>query len=288
MLCEFYKPLCADRSTAVQATAHSATVPVLSNLLMPPVAIRSLSRLLAPAALLASALLHGTLVTAAEPLIYYNSETEQAQPLPAPPVVRHNRSVAVAEHTEPTASGKPIISTPPEPAPKSDPRRLAPRSRSSFDPPTNPASKGDHAALPFSTPQIESLGTAGAGLAIVLGLFFVCAWLLRRSGPKPNSPLPREAIAVLGRVPLAGRNFAQLIQIGNKLVLVSITPDGVATPITEVTDPTEVDRLLGICMRENKHSTTAEFQQVLQQLANEPAKGFLGSQAQAMPTGNRR
>ncbi|NOY42857.1 MAG: FliO/MopB family protein [Planctomycetes bacterium] len=247
-------------------------------------------RLLAPAAILASVLVHGSLVIAAEPLIYFNSTSEQAKPLPAPPVARHNRSVAVAVHTEPTASSKPIASPlpPPKPEAKSDPRRLAPRSRSSFDPPSNPASKGDRAALPFSTPQIESLGTAGAGLAIVLGLFFVCAWLLRRTGPKPNSPLPREAIAVLGRVPLAGRNFAQLIQIGNKLVLVSIAPDGVATPITEVTDPTEVDRLLGICMRENKHSTTAEFQQVLQQLANEPAKGFLGSQAQTMPTGTRR
>ncbi len=264
---------------------------------MPPAAIRLLSRLLAPAALLASAPLHGTLVTAAEPLIYYNSktdndatETEQAKPLPAPPVVRHNNSVAIAVHTEPTTSSKPIASPLllPEPEAKSDPRRLAPRSRGSFDPQSTTASNEDHAAPPFSAPQIESLGTAGAGLAIVLGLFFVCAWLLRRSGPKPNSPLPKEAVAVLGRIPLAGRNFAQLIQIGNKLVLVSITPDGVATPITEVTDPTEVDRLLGICMRENKHSTTAEFQQVLQQLANEPAKGFLGSQAQTMPTGNRR
>jgi len=112
-------------------------------------------------------------------------------------------------------------------------------------------------------------------------------WLMRRSGPKPTTPLPKEAVAVLGRVPLAARNFAHLIQVGNKLVLVAITPDGV-TPITEVTDPAEVDRLLGMCLRNHKQSSTAEFHNVLQQLANEPAKGFLGNETHATPAGLRR
>ena len=102
--------------------------------------------------------------------------------------------------------------------------------------------------------------------------------MVRRSGPKPTSLLPAEAVAVLGRLPLANRNFAQLIRIGNKLVLVAVTPDGI-TPLTEVADPQEVDRLLGICHGTHKQSTTAEFQQVLQQLSKEPAEGFLGSEA---------
>ena len=91
-------------------------------------------------------------------------------------------------------------------------------------------------------------------------------------------PLPKEAVAVLGRVPLTAQNFAHLLQVGNKLVLVALTPEG-ASPITEVTDPAEVDRLLTLCMRNNKHSTTAEFQNVLKQMANEPATGFLGNEA---------
>jgi flagellar biogenesis protein FliO len=127
-------------------------------------------------------------------------------------------------------------------------------------------------------PQIESFTTAGAGLAMVVGLFLVCMWLLRKSGPTPTSPLPGEAFVVLGRIPLAARNFAHLLQVGNKLVLVAITPDGVA-PITEVTEPNEVQRLLGLCHRNPKQSTSAEFHEVLSRLAKEPAQGFLGSQA---------
>jgi flagellar biogenesis protein FliO len=129
----------------------------------------------------------------------------------------------------------------------------------------------------LALPPMESFTTAGAGLAIVVGLFLVCAWMMRRAGPKPTTPLPSEAVAVLGRVPLAARNFAHLLQVGNKLVLVAITPDGVA-PITEITDPIEVQRMLGLCVGNRKQSTSAEFHDVLEQLAKEPASGFLGSE----------
>ncbi len=164
---------------------------------------------------------------------------------------------------------------PPATAPPQNQRLLPPPSQSL----ATKAMPGPRKRTPdFALPKIESLGTAGAGLAIVVGLFFVCMWLLRRAGPKPTSPLPQDAVAVLGRVPLAARNFAQLLQVGNKLVLVSVTPDGVA-PITEVTDPAEVDRLLGICLRNHKQSTTAEFHHVLKELAQEPTRGFLGNEA---------
>lgn len=139
----------------------------------------------------------------------------------------------------------------------------------------------------LALPKMESMATAGAGLGIVLGLFLLCMWLLRKSGPKPTSHLPSEAVSVLGRVPLAARNFAHLLQVGNKLVLVAITPEGVS-PITEVTDPHEVSHLLGLCLRSHKHSTTAEFQSVLEQLAKEPAKGFLGQEVAASYPQSRR
>jgi len=155
-----------------------------------------------------------------------------------------------------------------------DPRLLAPPTRAQIASPVEGRSGDSPRVGALAVPRIESFTTAGAGLAIVVGLFLVCAWLLRRSGPKATTPLPSEAVAVLGRVPLAARNFAHLLQVGNKLVLVAITPEGVS-PITEVTDPAEVQRLLGLCLRNNKHSTTAEFHTVLEQLSKEPASGFL-------------
>lgn len=133
--------------------------------------------------------------------------------------------------------------------------------------------------LPAAFNNIESHSTAGIGLAAVVGLLVVCMWGLRRSGPKRGGALPNEAFAVLGRAPLAAQSFAQLLRVGNKLVLVAITPQG-AQALAEVTDPMEVGRLIGICGNGTSHGPSAEFQQVLAQLAREPARGFLEKEHQ--------
>lgn len=146
---------------------------------------------------------------------------------------------------------------------------------------------GIKSRLPDSFSKLDSLTTAGAGLAIVVGLFFVCMWLLRRSGgTKHGGLLPNEAFAVLGRAPLTPQSVAQLLRVGNKLVLVAVSADGIQ-PLTEVIDPIEVDRLTGVCASGRGHGPAAEFQQVLAQLAREPAQGFLGAEA-ANGRGRRR
>jgi flagellar biogenesis protein FliO len=139
-------------------------------------------------------------------------------------------------------------------------------------------------SLPFKFNGLQSFSTAGAGLAIVVGLFLICAWLLRRGGPKSNGVLPPEAFAVLGRSPLTPQSIAHLLRIGNKLVLVAVSADG-AQPLAEVTDPLEVDRLTGLCSSSKGYGPAAEFQHVLAQLAKEPARGFLGNEASS---GRRR
>jgi hypothetical protein len=82
--------------------------------------------------------------------------------------------------------------------------------------------------------------------------------------------LPGDVVSVLGRVPLAARQFAHLLRVGNKLVLVTLTPSGAET-ITEVTDPVEVDRIVGLCQQFNPHSTTKAFEHVFRQLSRESA-----------------
>jgi hypothetical protein len=67
------------------------------------------------------------------------------------------------------------------------------------------------------------------------------------------------------------------LRIGNKLVLVALTPNG-PTTLTEVTDPSEVDRIVGLCQQFDPHSATKAFEQVFQQFSHEPTGGgFLGS-----------
>jgi flagellar protein FliO/FliZ len=110
----------------------------------------------------------------------------------------------------------------------------------------------------------SGLAAGRASLAIVLGLFLAAAWAVRRGLPMGSARLPTEAVEVLGRTPLAGRQFAHLIRCGNKLLLVHLAP-GCAETLTEITDPVEVDRLAGLCRQAHPQSSTSSFRQVFQQ-----------------------
>jgi flagellar biogenesis protein FliO len=174
----------------------------------------------------------------------------------------------------------PPIATPVEPAqaPQNDPRRLAPqRHRLSPNAAERDRAQSKPEPLPSFGMPLDSIYTTLTALAVVVGLFLLCAGLVRRSATKSSGRLPEEVVSVLGRVPLAARQFAQLVRVGNKLVLLSVTSAG-AEPLTEITDPVEIDRLLGLCRQTSAHSSTAEFDQIFHELAQESAPaGFLGN-----------
>ncbi|HYO23667.1 MAG TPA: flagellar biosynthetic protein FliO, partial [Lacipirellulaceae bacterium] len=158
-------------------------------------------------------------------------------------------------------------------------RRLGPPSSGRREDPASRPSRRTSLLGP-ALEGIKSFTSAGAGLAIVVGLLLVCVWSMRRGGAKPTGMLPEEAFAVLGRAPLTAQSYAQLLRVGNKLILVAMTAEG-AQPLAEVTEPGEVDRLAGLCMAGKPSGSSAEFQQVLAQLSKEPARGFLGREASA-------
>jgi flagellar biogenesis protein FliO len=108
--------------------------------------------------------------------------------------------------------------------------------------------------------------TVAGSLAVVLGLFLLVAWAMRRATPRGSALLPSEVFEVLGRAHLAGRQQAHLLRCGRKLLLVSVTPAGIET-LTEVTEPLEVDRLAGLCRQAQPHGATAAFRQIFQQWA---------------------
>jgi len=144
----------------------------------------------------------------------------------------------------------------PLPAPRHEaPVALSPKGRSG---------RGDASKPPGG---LTALLTMGGSLVLVLGLFFIVTWLLRRTSSKGSALLPGEVVEVLGRAPLAGRQQMHLLRCGNKLLLVSVTPTGAET-LTEVTDPLEVDRLAGLCRQAQPHSATATFRRVFQQLGS--------------------
>ncbi|HAY80545.1 MAG TPA: flagellar biosynthetic protein FliO [Planctomycetaceae bacterium] len=111
----------------------------------------------------------------------------------------------------------------------------------------------------------NALFTVISSLAIVLGLFFGVVWLSRRALPKHAGGLSSEIVEVLGRTPMGNRQSLQLIRLGNRILLVSVTATG-ANTLTEVTDPHEVRELLQHCNGGTTGSTSNSFRDVLLQL----------------------
>jgi flagellar biogenesis protein FliO len=127
----------------------------------------------------------------------------------------------------------------------------------------------------------QTLTTIVGGLAVCLGAFFLFAWVSRRHAPSGTAPLPKEVLESLGRIPFNGRQSLQLVRLGRKLVLLHVSATSTAT-LTEITDPAEVDHLVGLCQQSRPSSVTASFQDVLKHYENEPApRGFLGDARQS-------
>lgn len=92
----------------------------------------------------------------------------------------------------------------------------------------------------------KSLTSVFGSLGIVLGLFFLFVWFSKRNSSTSSAALPKEAVEVLGRIPSGSRQHMELVRLGNKLVLVSVTPSATTT-LAEVTEPDEVERLTALC-----------------------------------------
>jgi flagellar protein FliO/FliZ len=140
------------------------------------------------------------------------------------------------------------------------PLRLSPRGNASGRP---------LAASSPATPT-TAIGTVASSLAVVIGLLLCVAWVSRRFAPPGAAPLPPQVIELLGRQPLGGKQTLQLLRVGNKLLLIALSPGGAQT-LTEITDPVEVEHLAGLCRRTKTDSASAAFSRVLSQLATEPA-----------------
>lgn len=129
-----------------------------------------------------------------------------------------------------------------------------------------------------------ALSSVAASLGLVVAAFLCVAWLSKRYLPKTAGPLPKEVVEQLGWAPLAGRQQMQLVRLGNKLLLLAVTPGSSVEPLTEVTEPAEVERLSALCRRTKQDSTTHSFREVISALEREPVRGFVESAPRATVT----
>jgi flagellar biogenesis protein FliO len=119
---------------------------------------------------------------------------------------------------------------------------------------SRPASVGEEAVLKRSAAREEQplkrTGDGGGGwqqtllaLAAVAALIFVARALLKRTGAGRSARDVSGAVAVLGRVPMAPRHQLALVRLGERIVLVGMSPEGLSA-LGEVKDPAEVSRLM--------------------------------------------
>jgi flagellar biogenesis protein FliO len=145
---------------------------------------------------------------------------------------------------------------------------------------TSPKAEKENAdsnsSLPLLPPKADPTGKDKKGsnpqspitllgsLALVLGIFFLIVWFLRKTSPNAFGALPPEAFEVLGRAPLAFRQQAMMLRCGNKVLLISTGMAGTKR-LTEITDSAEVERLTELCRRAKPAGAKALFQNVFRQ-----------------------
>jgi flagellar biogenesis protein FliO len=158
------------------------------------------------------------------------------------------------------------------------PLRLAPRQ----------AAKSRELRPPsFPTPTGAVGGVVGS-LAAVLGVFLVIVWLSKRMTPAGSAPLPKDAVELLGRTALSGQHAMQLVRVGGRLLLISLSPQGAST-LMQISDPTEVERILGLVRKNGASSISASFQQTLADLQREPSgRSFVDPPSTAPQRGTQR
>jgi flagellar biogenesis protein FliO len=171
---------------------------------------------------------------------------------------------------EEPASLPPRELKPPSPAPALLPLPITPRGASS-----------GKALLRTPTTGWSALSSVGVSLGLVVAAFLCVAWLSKKYLPKTAGPLPKEVVEQLGWSPLAGRQQMQLVRLGNKLLLLAVTPGSSAQPLGEVTEPAEVERLSALCRRTKQNSTTNSFREVISEIERQPARGFVEAQPRA-------
>lgn len=142
----------------------------------------------------------------------------------------------------------------------------------------NSEAKEKKVPLPF---DLKSVLPVFGSLALVLGCFFFFAMLMRKMNPQAAKGLPKEAFEVIGKTQLNQKMQLHLIRIGSRLVMVAVTQDGVQ-PITEITEPNEVVQILGILKKNDGKGSSAAFNKILDEYANEPVSGgYFGAEQQA-------
>lgn len=168
-----------------------------------------------------------------EPAANENAVTGTQQPPVALPQPTSRQTTAVTPIESIVADSVPLV--------------LPPRSA------TDPSTRSSQLRLPASWMRTAS------SLAVVLGVFFLLIWVVRRS--RAPSDTGDQLFHTLGRVSLLGKQ-AHIVQFGDKLLLLAKTATGLEK-LAELSRPDEVARITSLCHAGNSSTLTRSVSQVL-------------------------
>jgi flagellar biogenesis protein FliO len=186
----------------------------------------------------------------------WGEETARSQPAP-----RREAILRLAGHQPPEAAER-------NETPERSPGQLGPRGAERTKP-VAPAAEG--AQRGTKGPHRPLLSTF-ASLAVVLGLFLLVTWWLRRYLPGGSAPPPADVLEVLGRANIGHKQPVYLVRFGKGLLLVATGASGGLETLAEVTDPEEAARLAGMCQPAHSKGPASEFRDFFRAAAAQPPR----------------
>jgi|GEM_PF-2077163 len=124
--------------------------------------------------------------------------------------------------------------------------------------------------------------TVLSSLAVVLGVFLLLVWAIRRAMPRSSQLLPSDVLEVLGRSTLMGKHQMFLVRFGPKLLLLSVTTEGADT-LTEIDHPDEVARIVALCRQNQPGSIPGGFRQILDQMSRQKSPAGAPRRSSVLP-----
>jgi flagellar biosynthetic protein FliO len=99
----------------------------------------------------------------------------------------------------------------------------------------------------------------GFSLVVVLGLFAGLVWVTRRygNGSMTQTGIPSDVMKSLGSTAIDARTRVTLLRCGNRIIVMAQTASGVH-PLSEISDPAEVQRLTSMCNGETVSPASLE------------------------------
>lgn len=133
----------------------------------------------------------------------------------------------------------------------------------------------------------SQLGMTVVALTAVLLLIAVLAKVLKKHTPLASQSLPDDVLSLLGRKMIDQRNAVQFLRLGDRILVVGVSVDGLRT-LAEITDPVEVDRIAGACHTPAGESTMSRSFRFLLSRQNDGQQDTETPRSEAKPARKKR